>query len=384
MSTAPKRLKVAVATSTRADWGLLQPLACALRSAGAEVAVIASNMHLLAESGHTIDEIRADGFEPVAEIAPGADPAQTFALTSEGMARALRSCVPDCVIILGDRYEMAGAAMAAVMAGVPIVHIAGGTVSEGAFDDSFRHVITKLSTLHFPETEQARRRIIQMGEDPACVFATGAIGIHNLLRVPLMSRAELERSIEFSLDRNTFLVTLHAATLDKLPPLRQLDNLLEALDSSGCRLLFTHPNNDVDPAPLIARINEFCALKPEERKVIPSLGRVRYLSALQFVGAVVGNSSSGIVEVPSAGIPTLDIGCRQQGRQRAESVIHCGSSSEEIAEGLRRVLSPEVRALASLRRNPYEGTDTPGTMVREIMRFPFRPYPTKHFHDYID
>lgn len=382
MNKASKRLRVGVATSTRADWGLLQPLASALREAGAEVGVMASNMHLLNDSGHTIDEIRADGFEPVAQIAPGADAASTFALTSEGMARALRAYGPDCLIILGDRYEMAGTAMAAVMAGVPIVHIAGGTISEGAFDDSFRHVITKLATLHFPETEQSRRRIIQMGESPERVLSTGALGIHNLLRTQLMDRDELESSISFRLDKTTLLTTLHAATLDPLPPMRQLENLLEALDRTECRILFTHPNNDVDPAPLIKRIDAFCAEKPEQRRVIPSLGRIRYLSALRYVGAVVGNSSSGIVEVPSAGIPTLDIGCRQQGRDRADSVIHCGSSAEEIAGGLRRVLDPETQAMAARCKNPYEGSDTLATMVREIMRFPFHPFPTKHFYDY--
>lgn len=374
---------IAIATSTRADWGLLSPLAKALSDEGAHVCVIASNMHLLNEAGHTIDEIRTDGFEPAAEIAPGDSAETTLANTICGTADALQRIKPDCLILLGDRYEMLATAEAALINGVPIVHIAGGTVSEGAFDDSIRHAISKLSSLHFPETEDAGKRLLQMGEAPENVVAAGALGVWNLRDTKLLSREELSSSIGFQIDEDTLLVTLHAATLDPLPPSEQLQNLLDALDSfPHNKVIFTHPNNDVDPRPLISMLNEYAEKNPDRAIVVPSLGRIRYLSALKYVGAVVGNSSSGLVEVPSAGIPTLNIGIRQQGRDRGPSVVDCASDVESIRQGIEKVLGEDMKSIAAKKINPYSRTDTLPLMVRTILSYDFTPYPRKVFHTY--
>ncbi len=373
--------RIAIVSSTRADWGLLSPLASALREGGLEVGVIAANMHLSQAAGHTVDEIRADGFEPVAEIAPGADQVATAAETMAGVGKALEAYEPDAVVILGDRYEMPGAAVAAVILGIPVVHIAGGAVSEGAFDDSFRHVLTKLATLHLVETDENRQRVIQMGEDTEMVVATGAIGVYNLFNTPSLSRPDLEKSIGMDLGERSLLVTLHAATLGKLSLEEQMAELLAALDSHPeVKVIFTSPNNDTDPRKALEMIEAWCSSHPGRGVLVPSLGRVRYLSALKCVDAVVGNSSSGLVEVPSAGIPTVDIGERQQGRLAGPSVIRCGSSKGEISEAITKALSPEMKAIAAKRENPYSRPDTLSLMVDAITSKPLPRFPKKKFH----
>lgn len=376
------RLHLVVATSTRADWGLLSPVAAELQRRGARITVAATNMHLLPQTGMTVSEIEADGFTPVRIPVSGNHAAITAGCIT-GFHKLLSQVEPDAIIILGDRFEMTGVAQAAVLAGVPIVHIAGGAVSYGAFDDCFRHAITKMSYLHLAETEQYRRRIIQMGEDPQRVVTTGAIGIHNIMSVTPMPLESLEQSLGFSLGSNTLLVTQHAATLSSLPPEEQYSNLLAALDRFTDRnILFTYPNNDVDPTPLTAMIEDYARSNPKRVHAVPSLGRVRYLSALRHVEAVVGNSSGGIVEVPSMGIPTLDIGHRQDGRTHAASVIRCGETADEIAAGLRTVLSPETKAVAATCDNPYARPDTLALMTDTILSTHFSPYPVKRFYDF--
>ena len=365
-------MHIAIFTGTRADWGLLKPLADALRAAGCRVSVIACNMHLDPTLGDTLSEIRADGYEPEALIAPGCDTASTLGATAAEGARALRRLRPEAAIILGDRYEMLGAASAALLSAVPLVHIAGGTVSEGAIDNSIRNAISQLATLHLCETPACADRLRSMGLPPEAIVTTGAIGVHNFLHGETMPQAELETSIDFPLDRHTILATLHAATLDTTSPQQQMRLFTEALADAmhaDCqlRVLATYPNNDVDPAPQIALLEELAARFPERVRVIPSLGRVRYLSTLRCVGAVAGNSSSGLVEVPSTGIPTLDIGSRQRGREHGPSVFHCAHTREEILRGLRYVLSPEAQAVAARRENPYARPDTLHLMTEAIL-----------------
>lgn len=391
MNTRPR--KIAIITSTRADWGLLSPIAAELRRRDdVDLRIIATNMHLDPLYGATASEIEADGFtidERVAmPAASGADDSPRSrcvgaAQCMAGMAEAFERLRPDMAVILGDRYEMLAAATAAAIMAIPIAHIAGGEISEGAIDDAMRHAITKLSALHLTATEPYRRRVIQMGEDPARVINTGAIGVYNIANTQLMTREELVESVGMTIDRDTLLVTYHPATLDQsIRPVEVFDNLLEALDRfPGCRVLATYPNNDADGRAIIERLNAWGARNQGRVKVIPSLGKRRYLSALKLVGAVVGNSSSGIVEVPSAGIPTVDIGPRQRSRIAAESVIHCGNSADEIADAIGLALSPEWRTRAAACRNPYEGADTLGSIVRAIAETPLETLRTKKFHD---
>ncbi|MBD5186855.1 MAG: UDP-N-acetylglucosamine 2-epimerase (hydrolyzing) [Bacteroidales bacterium] len=377
--------RIAIATTTRADWGLLLPLASSLRSAGVETIVMASNMHLMEQFGMTVNEIIADGFTPEVKIPVSGTPAEIAAQTIEGFAKAFQTVRPDAVVLLGDRFEIAAVALAASITGIPIIHIAGGTISEGAIDDSLRHAVTKLASLHLAETELSAARIIQMGEQPDSVFVCGATGVYNILNIPLLSREELEQSLNFKLPKRVVTGTLHAATRDTLSPLSQMKAFCSALDrlfksTPDTGAILTYPNNDVDPQP---QIEVMLALKenhPDRVFITPSLGLRRYLSAAALSSAVVGNSSSGIVEIPSLKVPVLNIGCRQQGRECSEAVIHCGSSEDEIFSGLTEALSENARKRAGALPNPYYRPDTTEVMTNAILNYNFRPFPSKKFH----
>lgn len=348
-------------------------------------------MHLKTEFGATAAEIRTDGFDIAAEVPLNDDPtpagrALAAGECAEGMARALARLQPDAVVALGDRYEMLGAVMAAAVAGIPVIHIAGGEISEGAQDDCFRHAITKLSNLHLTATEEYRRRVIQLGEQPETVINTGSIGVYNLLRIEPMPLAELEASVGMTLrGRRTAIVTYHPATLDGTADhAARTREMLAALDRfPELQLLITYPNNDAGGAEAIPVLEAYAAARPGRVRCIPSLGARRYLSMLKVADLVVGNSSSGIVEVPSAGIPTVDIGIRQRGRLAADSVIHCDADTESIAAALVRALSPEFRAIAAKAGNPYYKPDTLALMADAVERFLAAPTRIKKFHDII-
>lgn len=381
--------KIAIATGTRADWGLLSGIAVALRERpDCRVTVLATNMHLQARYGMTLNEIKADGFDDIITV-PMPDTGDTptgtidaMAACMSGMARALGSLRPDLIVILGDRFEMLATATAALMMRIPIVHISGGEISEGAIDDSIRHAITKMATLHLTSTEPYRRRVIAMGEEPDRVLNTGSIGVWNLLNEPLMSRSDLEQSIGFTLPAGSLLVTYHPATLDNADTSARCGELLSALDRfPDSHILITYPNNDARGRIIIDMIEAYAARNPQRVRVIPSLGKLRYLSALRCVSAVVGNSSSGIIEVPSMGIPTVNIGIRQRGRLCSDSVIHCGDSADEIAAAIAKALSPEGQATARTASNPYVRPDTLELSVRAIAETPLDRLSSKKFYD---
>lgn len=377
---------IAVATTTRADWGLLLPLLRELRQRGHEPAIIAANMHLLPEYGNTIDEIRASGFEPVAKVPAKGDPARTLSATIEGFTEALRKIKPKALVLLGDRFETLGAASAALLAGVPIVHIAGGTISEGAIDDSIRHAITKLASLHLVETEQCRHRVIQMGEDPTTVFTVGAAGVWNALNVDRMSREELSKSLNFVLPDRFIVATLHPCTRSEIPAVEQMENFIKGLEQSlkefpGLGIIFTYPNNDSDPKPLIEQIKTFAARHPGQVLAVPSLGMRRYLSAVALSVGVVGNSSSGIVETASLGVPTLNVGLRQEGREAPPSVLNTPATPLGVSIGIQSLMRPSTQEQARLKFNPYYRNGTPKLMADAIMKFDFHAYPRKKFYN---
>lgn len=381
--------KIAIATGTRADWGLLSGIAVALRKrSDCQVTVLATNMHLQSRYGMTVNEIKSDGFDDVVCVTmpeTGDTPVGTveaMAACMSGMAHALEGLKPDVMVILGDRFEMLATAGAALMMRVPIVHISGGEISEGAIDDSIRHAITKMSSLHLTSTEAYRRRVIAMGEEPDRVINTGSIGVWNLLNEPLMTREELERSIDFTLPSGSLLVTYHPATLDSCDTSSRCRELLSALDRfPESHVLITYPNNDAQGRVIIDMIEAYAARNPRRVCVIPSLGKLRYLSALRCVSAVVGNSSSGIIEVPSMGIPTVDVGIRQRGRLCSESVIHCGDTADEISRAISEALSPEGQARARNAENPYVRPDTLSLSVCAIAETPLERLHAKKFYD---
>lgn len=376
-------------TGTRADWGLLSGIAKALDARNdVKLQIVATNMHLSEQYGGTYREIERDGLHIDYRVPMPVDNDSahgTVTAMSEcmrGMADAFDALRPDLLLILGDRYEMLATASAALIYRIPIAHIAGGTISEGAYDDSIRHSITKMSLIHLTETEECRRRVVQLGEEPSRVFNVGAIGIYNITHTDYMSREELEAELHTSIPDKTILITFHPATLDSMPPRRQCENLLAALDRhSDYKVIFTYPNNDTDGKVIIELIEAYANKHPERVAVFPSLGQRRYLSVLQYVRAVAGNSSSGIVEVPSMKIPTLDIGIRQRGRLAADSVTHCGVSTEEISAGLDEVLSDAAQAKARTAKNPYEQPDTLGKIVDTICTYPLNGSTIKPFYD---
>lgn len=381
--------KVCIATGTRADWGLLSGIARALKAReDIDLKIVATNMHLSERYGATWREIERDGFAIDWRVPMTADtdsPQGTVLAMSEcmaGMAEALGSLRPDLLVILGDRYEMLATASAALVFRIPVVHIAGGAISRGAYDESIRHAITKMSHIHLTETEEYRRRVIQLGEHPDRVINTGAIGVYNIMHADYLSREQLERELGTTLPGRLLLSTFHPATLDSESPRTQCANLLAALDDyPEYKVVFTYPNNDTDGRVIISLIEDYAKEHPERCAVFPSLGMRRYLSMLRCASAVVGNSSSGIVEVPSMGIPTLDIGMRQAGRTAAASVLHCGVGRNEIAGGLGIVLSDSFRQTARSAVNPYYRPDTLARMVEAIAETPLEGITVKPFYD---
>lgn len=365
---------IAVATSTRADWGLLTPLVAEFKKQDIPYTVIASNMHLIPEMGMTVNEIRATGEEPIELPTTGASVSETLANSARMHGEWFAANKPDAVVILGDRYEMLGVASAATINGVPIIHIAGGTVSEGAMDNAIRNAISQLASLHLTETEKCASRLETMGIDKEKIVVTGAIGVWNTLNVPLMTREDLEESLGRKLPKKFFVGTLHAATLDNVSPEKQMEEFLAGIEGfmdvrPGYGAILTYPNNDTDPTSTIAMLREFESRHQESVIVVPSLGMRRYLSAAALSEGVIGNSSSGIVEIASLGVPTLDIGIRQNGRERAVSVIHCDATRGAITMSLSLITTPMIKGVASKRANPYFHPDTPTTMTEAIKTF---------------
>ena len=276
---------------------------------------------------------------------------------------------------------MLSAATAALISRIPIAHIYGGEVTEGAYDDAIRHSITKMSSLHFASCEEYRKRVIQLGENPDRVFNVGSLGVENIKQIPLMSKKELEDSLDFRFDDHTILVTYHPETLGG-DPKNDIHNLLAAItEYPHLRVLFTMPNSDTGYQPIVQAIEEYVKKYPDTSKAFTSLGLLRYLSALQYVKAVVGNSSSGIVEVPSFGIPTLNIGDRQKGRIASQSVVHCSTDKESISKGLVSILSKEHQALSANSTNPYEKERCAQSIYEVISSYDLTKCLNKRFYD---
>ena len=357
--------KICVVTGTRAEYGLLRALMSALRDdPEIHLQVIATGMHLSPEFGLTWRDIVTDGFviDERVELLLSSDTsvgiAQSVGLGVIGFAGALDRLKPDCVVILGDRYEMLAAAQSAYIMGVPIAHIAGGETTEGAFDEGIRHCITKLATIHFPSIKPYADRILQMGENPNAVFCVGSTGVDAITHTALLDRHDLERALEFSLREINFLITYHPATLGE-DAAATFKNLLLSLDEfPDAGLLFTYPNSDTNGRVLIEMIESYVARNADRARAYVNLGSLRNLSAMAQVDCVIGNSSSGVIETPSFGVPTVNIGDRQKGRVCAESVLHCDGSQEAIGSAIRNALSPEFRKRAKMVTNPYGDGNT--------------------------
>mgnify|MGYP002606307163 FL=1 len=380
--------KICVVTGSRAEYGLLSGLIHAIQDdPELELQIIATNMHLSPEFGLTYKEIESDGFSISKKVVMllSSDTANATAksvgLGFIGFADAYEDLRPDMIVVLGDRYEIVPAVSTALFYKIPVAHLHGGEITEGAYDDCIRHAITKMSHLHFTSTEEYRRRVIQLGEHPDRVFNVGALGIENIKKVPLMNKEELEATLAgFTFGDKSLLVTYHPVTLENATAAEQIRNLLSAFDELlDYKVIFTLPNSDTDGRVIIRLINEYVAKHSERAVAYPSLGLRRYLSALQYVKGVAGNSSSGIIEVPSFGIPTLNIGDRQRGRLAADSVVNSGTGKEEILSGLRKILSPTFNINET--HNPYEGKDTTADILHVLKTYPLEGLVQKSFYN---
>lgn len=366
--------KICVMTGTRAEYGLLKPLIKKIEDdRELELKIVVTGMHLSPEFGLTYREIEQDGFEIAErnEMLLSSDTpngiTKSVGLGMIGFADIFTRLMPDMVVILGDRYEMLAAATAAMIHRIPIAHIHGGELTLGAMDDAFRHSITKMSVLHFASTQEYRKRIIQLGEQPESVFCVGALGVENIKSQKLLSKEELERDIGFSLGQPYVIVTFHPVTLEKNTAEEQFENLLLALEEFGeYRVIFTKANADTDGRIINQMIDQFVAEHQEETTSYTSLGMVRYLSTLRYCEMVIGNSSSGIVEAPSFHIPTVNIGSRQEGRVRGESIIDCECSVKEIINAIH--VAQEMKRNGNLQAaaNPFEGVGTSNKILQII------------------
>lgn len=384
-------------TGSRADYGLLSPVMREAQAAGMRVSVLACGAHLSERFGHTVDEIEADGFTDIVRVPTLSDTDSATAVCAsagramEGLSKALEELRPDVLVLLGDRYETLAAAFCAQVLRLPVAHLHGGECSFGAMDEAFRHSITKMSHLHFASTEEYARRIVQLGEDPERVFHVGAPGVETALNVPLMPEAQVRGDLGLKADEPYILATFHPVTLDSVAPELQLKSLLGALEDlntasqsaggPGYAVVFTGANADTGGDAVNRRLAAWAQIMPERRRLFASLGQRRYLSAVRHAAAVVGNSSSGIIEVPSLSTPVVDIGDRQLGRARSEAVVHCEPEREHILAALTLALSPEHAKLAAKARNPYELQGTAHRIAQVLARTPLGGLMKKTFHD---
>lgn len=352
--------KICVVTGSRAEYGLLRWVMEGIRAKSSlELQVVATGMHLAPEYGLTYREIENDGFhiDHRIEMLLGADTAtavtKSMGLGLISFAAALQQLQPDLLLVLGDRFEIFSAAAAAMVARIPVAHLHGGESTEGAFDESIRHSITKMSQLHFVATAEYRRRVIQLGEQPDRVFLVGGLGVDAIKRLKLLDRPDLESALGFKLGKRNLLVTFHPVTLEDSTAAGQARELLAALHAlPDTQLIFTMPNADTGARAVAGLIDEFVAAHPNAR-TYASLGQLRYLSCLRLVDGVVGNSSSGLTEAPSFHKGTVNIGDRQRGRVMAESVLNCAPERHAIAAAIDQLYTPEFQARVAAALNPY-------------------------------
>lgn len=353
--------KICVVTATRAEYGLLKPLLNLVKeSQELKLQIIATGAHLSPEFGLTYKNIEDDGFiidEKIEMLLSSDSPSsivKTMGVAMMGFADVLPRLDPDLIVILGDRYELLSIAAAATIFRIPIAHIHGGEITEGAYDDAIRHAITKLSHLHFTSTEEYKQRVIQMGEQPEFVFNVGAIGLDNIKNLKLLSKEEIEEDLNINFKKYNYQVTFHPETLSELSSAEQFLNLLKVIEKQeDSFFIFTKANADTDGRIINQMIDEFVVKRSDISKSFSSLGTLRFLSIVKICDAIVGNSSSGILEAPSLFTPTINIGNRQKGRTQAASIINVDNSEEGISLGFQLAKKMKSDVCLSELKNPY-------------------------------
>jgi len=356
-----KKRKIAVVTGSRAEYGLLYWLMREIQEDNdLLLQVIVTGSHLAPEFGLTYQQIESDGFQINAKVEmllssdSSVGIAKSIGLGVIGFADTLHSLQPDLIVVLGDRYEILAAAQAAMVARIPIAHLCGGESSLAVIDDPIRHAITKMAQLHFVTAEPYRQRVIQMGEDPNRVYNVGTPGLDHMARTKLLDKNQLEESLDFQFGQLNFLITYHNVTLVKRSPKHVMEQIFTALDAfPNAKIIFTDANADTEGRMINAVIKEYLKAHPNRGKHFQTLGYRKYLSILQYIDVVLGNSSSGLVEVPCFKKATINIGARQQGRLRASSVICCDESAHSITAAIHKALSPEFQTTLTTVVSPY-------------------------------
>ncbi len=385
------QFKICVVTGTRAEYGLLRNLLLKLRDTeNVKLDLVVTGSHLSDQFGNTQEEIVKDGFDDYIRIAiPLEDDSKEGMAVSTGIAvqkfaELFKGYKPDIIIVLGDRFEILAAVIAAHIIGISVAHIAGGDVTEGAVDDAIRHCITKMSQLHFPGCEQSAKRIVQMGEEPDRVFNVGEPGVENCLNLKLMSRKELSENLNFAINCHDYsVVTFHPVTMENNTAIEQVYQLIHAMDDQkGMFYIITMANADAGGR-VVNEIWQKEGKKRENWLVVPSLGVLRYLSAVKYAKLVIGNSSSGVIEVPALGTPTINIGDRQKGRMMAESVIQCDPVQDQINLAIQKGMTPEFQKTAKNIKSPFGDGTTSNQIVQIVLDYLRHKNETneKHFFD---
>ena len=380
--------KICVVTSTRAEYGLLYWLLKEIEAdSELKLQLIVTGMHLSPEFGLTYKDIEKEfkidkKIEILSSSHTRLDICAEMARVYEKFAPALAELKPDILVLLGDRYEIFGVAGVASIMQIPIAHIHGGETTQGAFDEAFRHSITKMSHIHFAATNEYANRIIQLGEEPSRVFNIGGTSIENIKKLNLLNKDEFEKSIKFKLAKKNILITFHPVTLEYSSAREQFNELLNALDElEETNFIFTKANSDTDGDVINKMIDEYVSENPQKAVAFASLGQLRYLSAIKFVDIVLGNSSSGLLEVPSFKKATINIGDRQKGRARASSVIDVRPVKEEILAAIKRAYSKEFEQTLKDTINPYDGGNPSKKMVKILKEIKLDGILKKKFYD---
>ena len=381
--------KLCVITTTRAEYGLLFWLMKGIQEDPEyQLQIVATGTHLSAEFGSTIDQIREDGFhidrsfnmELKDDSATGITNSLSIALN--GFSTSFKTLQPDLVIILGDRFEILGAATAALIANIPIAHLHGGELSLGAIDDRIRHAVSKMAYWHFTAADAYRNRVIQLGENPSRVFNVGGLGQDNIRRLSLLSKRELEKTLDIKFKSRNLLLTYHPETLNPKEGLKNFENLLSVLEKlKDCLCIFTMPNADTGHRDLISKLQQYVDTHPDSAKLFNSLGQLRYLSLMKHVDAVVGNSSSGIIEAPSLKTATLNIGSRQKGRLSADCIIHANPDIESLDKGFKKLFSSKFKESLSSVKNPYGNGGATEKILKLLKTINFDKIKPGDFHD---
>ena len=352
--------KICIVTGSRAEYGLLYWLIKEVNDdQNLELQLITTGMHLSSEFGLTYKEIEKEfKIDKKIDMHLSSDTSEgiskSMSIAQKSFSKAYNELKPDIIVVLGDRYEIFSAVSSAMISKIPIAHLHGGEATEGLIDEAIRHCITKMSHLHFTATEEYSKRVIQLGEEPNRVFNVGGAGIENIKRLKLLTKEDFEKSINFKLNIKNILVTFHPVTLEGKTSKKHFQELLDSIDDlEDTNIIFTKANSDVDGKVINQMINQYTKKNLKKSFCVASLGQLRYLSALQYIDFIIGNSSSGLLEAPSFKIGTINIGDRQNGRLKAESVVDCLPNKKNIKKAIKKIYSNKFQNLLKDIKNPY-------------------------------